>query len=114
MAEDKRPEETNVRVERGWQLAIAFGQGAGTMQATRASLSLAFSTYGHLAEDRQWDSLAALILEYSRMIGRTAAAHASRAGRCVINTPDVEFALKCARDNDLEPFGPCPLTDRRG
>ena len=53
-----------------------------------------------------------MILEWARVMGRAAAAHALRAGRCVIDTEDVAFALKTVQKNELEPLGGCPLTDR--
>jgi hypothetical protein len=96
------------------QLAMAFGQGAGTMPASRASLATLFGTYSaNVRADTGWDGHALLALEFGRALGRAAAAHALRAGRCVIDIPDVEFALKVVRNSQIEPLGECPLTERR-
>ena len=112
MAENHQTGEFGRSVERGWQMAIAFGQGAVTMQASRRALALAFTNYGRLAEDdEKWNARSVLILEFARAIGRTAAAHAARAGRCVIDYEDVEFALRAVRSSELEPLFGCPLTD---
>jgi hypothetical protein len=112
MAANNGVEEIGLPVQRGWQLAMAFGQGAGTMPASREGLCVAFSAYGHLvADEGRWNTAAVLILEWARVLGRSAAAHALRAGRCVIDAEDVEFALRAAQSSQIEPLAGCPLTD---
>jgi hypothetical protein len=100
--------------EVGWQLAMAFGQGAGgTVMATRGALALAFETYGRKLEgDPDWKNKSVVALEFARILGRMAAFHAASQGRCVIDIPDVESALLAVRMTEMEPLEGCPITDR--
>jgi hypothetical protein len=103
--------EADLITARVWQLAAAFGQGAGTMMATRRALRVAFANYDEaIRVFRDWDAHATLIIEYARALGRAAADHASRTGHCVIDVEDVEHALEVVRGNRREPLVACPLT----
>ena len=105
--------EADLVTERVWQLAAAFGQGAGIMMATPRSLRLAFANYDQaIRVFRDWDAHASVIIEYARALGRAAADHASRSGQCVIDVEDVAYALKVVRGNRRKPLVACPLTLR--
>ena len=70
------------------QLAMGFGQGAGTMLATTDAVMMARDAYrvqlGQIAG--QWSEYALQTIEYSRVLGSLAAAHALNAGRSVIES----------------------------
>jgi hypothetical protein len=95
-----------------WQLAMAFGQGAGgTMMATRSALRAAYDAYGRALSDLQeFEEVAVSVLEFSRVLGRLAAGHAIAAGRCVIESEDIEYSLPRVRQAIPEPLGNCGLT----
>jgi hypothetical protein len=103
--------EPDFVAERVWQLAVAFGQGTGTMLATGESLRVAFNNYYEaVREFGEWDAHATLIFEYARALGRAASDHASRTGQCVIDVADIEYALEVVRGNTRRPLSACPLT----
>ena len=92
-----------------WQLAMAFGQGAGTMLATPAALSDALGPYRTYLFDntRSWNDVALLFIEYTRALGTLAMVNAARRGAAVIEAPDVKKALFSIRTNKVFPLGPC-------
>ena len=108
-------EHTNDRKpEIGWQLSMAFGQGVGgTMMATQSALAKAFESYGHqLENDPGWSDKALVALEFTRVLGRFAAANALKDGRAVVDVADVDWALRQIRVVHAEPLKACPITDR--
>lgn len=100
--------------EVGWQLAMAFGQGVGgTLMASQSALRIAFDSYGRqLTDDPHWSQIALHALEFARILGRVAGAHATQNGRCVIDDSDVNYALEAVRRTRLEPLLGCALTGR--
>jgi hypothetical protein len=95
------------------QLAMGFGQGAGTMLATEGALLSGVGPYLASIHERSsnWSEYALQAVEYSRAMGSLAAQHALAAGRCVIEESDVQFALAAVQQNTLAPLGVCSLTD---
>ncbi|HEX6464813.1 MAG TPA: hypothetical protein VFZ98_10180 [Vicinamibacterales bacterium] len=98
----------------GLQLAMAFGQGAGTMLATSAALLAAFNPYAEAFKERvdNWAEYELQAVEYARALGQVAAYAAASNKRCVIDAPDVRYALGVVRRNTLAPLEPCALTGR--
>jgi hypothetical protein len=92
-----------------WQLAMAFGQGAGTMLATSAAVSEAIAPYRQYLTGNtgSWNSVALLFIEYTRALGRLAMVNAASRGAAVIDAADVKKALLSIRGNQLFPLGPC-------
>ena len=98
----------------GLQLAMAFGQGAGTMLATSAALLAAFTPYAAAFEHRaeRWAEFELRAVEYARALGQVAACSAASNRRCVIDVKDVRYALGVVRSNTQPPLSVCDLTDR--
>jgi hypothetical protein len=96
----------------GLQLAMAFGQGTGTMLATAGALLKAFNTYGASFDDKaaSWEDFELRALEYARALGQVAAYAAVKNGRCVIDVDDVQYALGIVQANTLRPLSVCDLT----
>ena len=104
-------ETEHPRVHRVWQLAMAFGQGTGTLLATREALLDAFRPYADaIGDDANWQQQSSRIFAFARALGQISAAHAARAGRCVIDSEDIKFALMAVRKNTIEPLGQCAIT----
>ena len=99
----------------GFQLAMAFGQGAGTMLATSRALQAAFKPYDSAVRNRlgNWADAELRAVAFARALGHVAAVHAAGRGHCVIDVEDVEYGLDAVRRNELRPLGACDLTDRR-
>lgn len=99
------------RAHRVWQLAMAFGQGAGTLLATREGLLDAFTPYATaISDDKHWQQQSSRVFAFARALGQVSAAHAARAGRCVIDSEDIKFGLMALRKNTIEPLGQCAIT----
>lgn len=99
----------------GWQLAMAFGQGSGTILATPAALRLAFEAYrasltNHLSD---WDEYSLLTIEYCRLLGKLSAHYAIADDRYVIDAPDVRHALEVIRKKSTWPLETCKITGLR-
>ena len=94
------------------QLAMAFGQGAGTTPATSAALLEAYNAYQPAFERRagEWPEIELRSLEYGRALGRLSAHAAASNGRAVIDSEDVRAALDVVRRNRLRPLLECHLT----
>jgi hypothetical protein len=92
-----------------WQLAMAFGQGAGTMLATPSAVSDALSPYRAYLIDNagSWNDVALLFIEYSRALGTLSMVNAASRGAAVIDATDVKKALISIRSNKAFPLGPC-------
>jgi len=98
----------------GLQLAMAFGQGAGTMLATAAALMEAYKAYEPAFEERasRWVEVELRTVEFARALGQVAAISAAQNGRCVIEADDVRTALKAVQSNRSRPLTLCDLTNR--
>jgi hypothetical protein len=96
----------------GLQLAMAFGQGAGTMLATPRALMAAFNTYAEAFTDRaeSWSAFELRAVEYARALGQVAAWTAVDNGRCIIDLADVRAALTVVQRNVHRPLSLCDLT----
>ena len=99
----------------GFQLAMAFGQGAGAMLATSEALLAAYQPYEASFQERAdtWVDFELRALHYARALGQVAAARAAQSGRCVIDTDDVRYALDTVQRNRLRPLSICDLTPIR-
>jgi hypothetical protein len=95
------------------QLAMGFGQGAGVLLATEAALTTARDAYADHMRDigDNWGTAALQAIEYSRLMGSLSAHHAQANGRCVIDVPDVAYALNVVRLNTLMPLDVCRITE---
>lgn len=98
----------------GLQLAMAFGQGAGTMLATSEALMAAFTPYAAAFEEKaeRWVEFELKALEYARALGQVAAYAAASNRRCVIDAEDVRYALSVVQSNTVRPLLVCDLTQR--
>jgi hypothetical protein len=99
------------------QLAMAFGQGAGSTLATTDAIVSAVDAYRRelTARVHDWDALAPTVLEWARVAGRLSASNAASDGRAAISVADVKSALENIRSltGRRAPHGvmaPCPLT----
>ena len=99
----------------GLQLAMAFGQGAGTMLATAEALLAAFETYAAAFENRagNWQAFELRAIEYARALGQAAAWSALSQRRCIIDVADVRAAFGTVKRNTLRPLQLCDLTPGR-
>ncbi len=92
-------------------LAMAFGQGAGTMLASRDALSAALSYFNDKQlqglEENRWNEYALKTVEFSRAMGTLAAFSAARNGQLVIGPEDVRYAITAARAQSVPLLGPC-------
>ena len=100
----------------GFQLAMAFGQGAGAMLATSGALLAAYQPYESSFKERTdtWSEFEVRALHYARALGQVAATRAAQSGRCVIDVEDVKYALDTVQRNTLKPLSLCDLTPRGG
>jgi hypothetical protein len=91
------------------QLAMAFGQGAGSMLAAEEGIKTALAPYERKISEvsGRWSQVAVIFIEYARILGHLSAVHAAQAGRCVITSEDVEVGLRAIQANTLDPFMPC-------
>jgi succinyl-CoA synthetase beta subunit len=79
-------------------LAMAFGQGAGTMLATEDALQLALSKCARFLEanssdSEEWEANALRFIEYARAVGTLAAHSAAGDLKPVIDATAVDRAL---------------------
>jgi hypothetical protein len=102
--------EDNTLETIAYQLAMAFGQGSGTMLATPGAVKAAFESFRDGVEQRagNWDTHALLFIEFARALGTLAAAHAVRDNSPVIRQADVLGAVDGIRGgNQVRPLGIC-------
>jgi len=93
------------------QSIMAFGQGAGSMSASGPALDAAVGAYADQMKLKTvQESYSVFIIEFARAVGQVAATHAATQRRCVIDVPDVKFALSVVRRNTLAPLQRCPIT----
>ena len=114
MVKKKHPDPDTTQTI-GFQVAMAFGQGAGTMLATPAALRHAFSKYDAIftRNVKRWPEYELVALEYARALGQQAAFAAARDNRCVIDVDDVQHGLDVIWRNRLRPLSNCGLTPLR-
>jgi hypothetical protein len=77
------------------QMAMAFGQGAGSMLATPAALSFAMSSQSKLIERAagDWSASQFAFIELVRVLGQIAATQAARDGKPRIEEAHVKAGL---------------------
>lgn len=94
-----------------WQLAAAFGQGAGTIQMAPDALQPAFDAYREDLEAAvgDWQSRSLITVEYMRALGAAAAFRARLDERLTLTTEHVEKALGILRRESL--LQPCSITN---
>jgi hypothetical protein len=99
-----------------WQLAAAFGQGAGTMTVTTDATQVVFDSYVGPLRDilHEWPAHSLRMIEFMRAVGTVAAGTAVRHHRCVITTDDMLMALDVVRRTNVSPFADmCGITRSR-
>jgi hypothetical protein len=91
------------------QIAMAFGQGAGRMLATPEALEHALSEQAALVRRAitDWEESQYPFIELARTTGQMAAAHAVSRSKTVIETVDVDAAIRAA-------LGVCPCFTKLG
>jgi len=93
-----------------WQLAVAFGQGAGTCLITGEA---AAAVMDHYAEPltRNLPSTATMLqlVEFMRALGASAAMQALRRGSAVIELVDIRHAIGKLVPKQAAPLGDCPV-----
>jgi hypothetical protein len=92
-----------------YQLAMAFGQGAGTMLASAGAVSTAIAPFSETFSNNlaQWDDWALKSIEYARALGKLSSVYAAVNGAAVIQTAHVNWALEQIANNTVLPLGPC-------
>ncbi len=91
-------------------LAMALGQGAGTMLASSDALETALSYFQHRVQGlsaQEWDTHVLKIVEFTRVLGTLSALHAAQNQRAVIGVEDVNFAIGGVQNNTFAPLGIC-------
>jgi hypothetical protein len=80
------------------QMAMAFGQGAGSMLAAEEAIGQMFATNNTILTTAMinWDQSRWAFTELMRLIGQVAATRAATAGRAYINYADIEGAVSAA------------------
>jgi hypothetical protein len=104
------PEEASSTFETiTYQLAMAFGQGAGTMLASAGAVSTAIAPFSQAFSNNvnQWDDWALKSIEYARALGKLSSVYAAANGAAVIQTAHVSWALQQIANNAILPLGPC-------
>lgn len=91
------------------QLAMAFGQGTGTMMANAEALEYALTQHSDVIQraNVDWPSAKYTFLELVRLAGQIAAVHAAHDSRAEIERSDVERAIRGV-------LGVCPCLVRAG
>src|SRR5262245_56560466 len=90
-----------------FQLAMAFGQGAGAMVANHDALSMLLSTQGALISRAasDWEATQWALIAFARLLGQLAATHAAAHNSAVIRTQDITAYIDLLLDM-------CPCHDR--
>ena len=94
-----------------FQVAAAFGQGAGTMLIDVDGVRTLRQVYVPRFQDydgASWPDDVLVACEWARALGRIAAGHATTRGGMAIQTVDVENALERGSQMHEFPFGRCP------
>ena len=92
-----------------WQLAMAFGQGAGNLLATPGAVTAAIAPFRETFSNNveRWDEWGLKSMTFARTLGQVAATRAVVAEAVVIDTAHVTWALACVQNNQLMPLGVC-------
>ena len=92
-----------------WQLAMAFGQGAGNLLATPRAVTAAISPFRETFSNNvaRWDEWGLKSMMFARTLGQVAAARAVVAEAVVIDTAHVTWALDRVANNQIMPLGGC-------
>jgi hypothetical protein len=77
------------------QLAMAFGQGAGSMLANEEAIEYALSAHAAIIDRAigNWEGTRPAFIELVRLLGQIAAARAASDGKPEIERQHVEFAI---------------------
>ena len=93
-----------------WQLAAAFGQGAGTRLITSEAAAAVMEHYGEpLRRNAPTDVGMLQLIEFMRALGASAAAHALRRASAVIEPEDITHAVGRMARQQARPLGDCPI-----
>jgi hypothetical protein len=89
------------------QLAMAFGQGAGSMLANAEATEFALSSNGELIDRAvaDWPASKFAFIELVRLLGQIAATHAAMDGKAEIEREHIQAALPAV-------MAPCPCARR--
>ena len=91
------------------QMAMAFGQGAGSMLAAEEAIGQMFASNSDIVDRaiQDWDQSRWAFIELMRVLGQMAAVRAAMAGQGYIRWMDIEGALPAA-------LGLCPCAHKDG
>jgi len=91
------------------QLAMAFGQGSGTMMASTEALSFALSEQKDVIDRAagDWAASKYTLFELVRLVGQIAAVHAAHDAKAEIEIKHVRIAIPAA-------LGVCPCLVKSG
>lgn len=93
-----------------WQLAAAFGQGAGTMIISADAAAAVMQQYRDgLERNAKSDATMLQLITFIRALGAAAAGHALRRGSAVIEPEDVLHVIGRLNPNQARPLGLCPI-----
>ncbi|HJZ70757.1 MAG TPA: hypothetical protein VKE51_03405 [Vicinamibacterales bacterium] len=94
-----------------WQLASAFGQGAGTMLLTTDAAKSVIDAYSEgLNRNREQSNTNALaLIEFARALGAAAALISLQRGGAIIDVADVQTAIRNLKRTQAFPLVPCPV-----
>jgi hypothetical protein len=110
MPEQANPSEASSTFETiTWQLAMAFGHGAGNLLATPGAVTAAIAPFRETFSDNveHWDEWSLKSIVFARTLGQVAATLAVMDGAVVIRGAHVTSALGLLGDNEIMPLGGC-------
>ena len=92
-----------------WQLAMAFGQGAGNLLATPGAVTAAISPFRETFSSnvQHWDDWGLKSMMFARTLGQVAAVRAVMSEAVVIDAAHVTWALDRVAANQILPLGVC-------
>ena len=107
---EQYPDESSSTFETiSWQLAMAFGQGAGNLVATPGAVSAAMAPFRETFSNNvtSWDDWSLKAIAFARTLGQCAATRAVTEGAAVISSAHVGWALETVGNNAIMPLGQC-------
>jgi hypothetical protein len=93
-----------------WQLAAAFGQGAGTMILSAPAAQAVMAFYGERFGKMEPSEINVLkMIEFMRAIGAASAMYSLQDGGAIIDTDAVKKAIAALKAKQKFPLGDCPI-----
>lgn len=94
------------KLQRLVQLAVAFGQGTGSVHLTAEGASAGAQVFTDYLGPAlvQWDTLASLAWDFARVTGHLASHNAVKNGRHAITAEDVLWAANAVANGEVSEF----------